>query len=72
MSDRSTSQQAFSGLVPKFFQSAPDAPEIEKRLLHLAGELYLENPMPSLFKERDSLLHHPSLRVPYRPWIPFW
>lgn len=56
MSDRSTSQQAFSGLVPKFFQSAPNAPEIEERLLHLARELYLENPMPSLFKER--LLYH--------------
>jgi hypothetical protein len=52
MSDRSTSQQAFSGLVPNFFQSAPDAPEIEERLFHLARELYLENPIPSLFKER--------------------
>ena len=52
MSGGSASQQAFSGLVPKFFRSAPDAPEMEEPLWHFARGMYLGNPMPSLFKER--------------------
>jgi signal transduction histidine kinase len=54
-SDRSAFQQAVSnrfGLVPNFFQSAPDAPELAQRLWDLARELYLDKPIPSLFKER--------------------
>ena len=54
-SDRSAFQQAVSnrfGLVPNFFQSAPDAPELAHRLWDLAKELYLDKPIPSLFKER--------------------
>ena len=53
--DRSAFQQAVSnrfGLVPNFFQSAPDAPELVQRLWDLARELYLDKPIPSLFKER--------------------
>jgi signal transduction histidine kinase len=48
-------QQAVSarfGLVPNFFLSAPEAPEIVKRLWDLATAVYLDNPIPSLFKER--------------------
>lgn len=48
-------QQAVSarfGLVPNFFQSAPEAPEIVERLWDLATAAYLDNPIPSLFKER--------------------
>jgi signal transduction histidine kinase/CheY-like chemotaxis protein len=40
------------GLVPNFFMSAPDAPEIVERLWDFAKSAYLDNPMPSLFKER--------------------
>jgi hypothetical protein len=36
------------GLVPNFFRSAPDAPEIIERL----WAAYFDNPIPSLFKER--------------------
>jgi hypothetical protein len=57
------------GLVPNFFVSAPDAPEIIERLWAFAVSAYFDNPMPSLFKERlfvylsRALLHHPSLCV---------
>ena len=40
------------GLVPNFFSSAPDAPEIVERLWDFAKSAYLDNPIPSLFKER--------------------
>jgi two-component sensor histidine kinase len=40
------------GLVPHFFSSAPDAPEIIERLWQFAKAGYLDNPIPSLFKER--------------------
>jgi two-component sensor histidine kinase len=40
------------GLVPNFFSSAPDAPEIIERLWAFAKAGYLDNPIPSLFKER--------------------
>jgi two-component sensor histidine kinase len=40
------------GLVPNFFSSAPDAPEIVERLWAFAKAGYLDNPIPSLFKER--------------------
>jgi len=40
------------GLVPNFFVSAPDAPEIVEKLWDFAKSAYLENPIPSLFKER--------------------
>ena len=39
-------------LVPNFFVSAPDAPEIVERLWVFAGAAYLDNPIPTLFKER--------------------
>jgi len=40
------------GLVPNFFVSAPDAPEIVEKLWDFAESAYLESPIPSLFKER--------------------
>jgi hypothetical protein len=40
------------GLVPNFFVSAPDAPEIVEKLWEFAKSAYLENPIPSAFKER--------------------
>jgi two-component sensor histidine kinase len=40
------------GLVPNFFSSAPNAPEIIERLWAFAKAGYLDNPIPSLFKER--------------------
>jgi two-component sensor histidine kinase len=40
------------GLVPNFFSSAPDAPEVIERLWAFAKAGYLDNPIPSLFKER--------------------
>ena len=39
-------------LVPNFFVSAPDAPEIIERLWAFAAAAYLDNPIPTLFKER--------------------
>lgn len=39
-------------LVPNFFVSAPDAPEIVERLWSFAAAAYLDNPIPTLFKER--------------------
>ena len=40
------------GLVPNFFTSTPDAPELVERLWDFARSAYLDNPMPALFKER--------------------
>lgn len=40
------------GLIPEFFVSAPDAPEILERLWDFAKAAYFSNPMPSVFKER--------------------
>jgi len=39
-------------LVPNFFVSTPDAPEIVERLWSFAAAAYLDNPIPTLFKER--------------------
>jgi two-component sensor histidine kinase len=40
------------GLAPRFFSSAPDAPEIIEKLWAFTQAAYLDNPMPSIFKER--------------------
>ncbi len=40
------------GLIPNFFMSAPDAPEIVEKLWDFAKSAYLDSPIPSLFKER--------------------
>jgi len=54
-SDRSDFEREVArrfGLVPNFFASAPDAPEIIEKLWDFAKSAYLDNPMPALFKER--------------------
>jgi hypothetical protein len=40
------------GLVPNFFRSAPDAPLVIRELWLFAKSAYLDNPIPTLFKER--------------------
>lgn len=40
------------GLVPNFFASAPDAPEIVEKLWDFARAAYIDSPIPTLFKER--------------------
>ncbi|MGC1764025.1 MAG: hypothetical protein WA769_13875, partial [Pseudolabrys sp.] len=39
-------------LVPNFFVSTPDGPEIVEKLWGFAAAAYLDNPIPTLFKER--------------------
>jgi hypothetical protein len=53
-----TSQEEFErevaarfGLVPNFFRSAPDAPLVIRELWLFAKSAYLDNPIPTLFKE---------------------
>jgi PAS domain S-box-containing protein len=40
------------GVLPNFFRLAPETPEITERLWGFAQAAYLDNPMPSVFKER--------------------
>nr|WP_314623154.1 hybrid sensor histidine kinase/response regulator [uncultured Noviherbaspirillum sp.] len=40
------------GLVPSFYLSAPAAPDILQRFWAEAVDAYLDNPLPSVFKER--------------------
>jgi len=39
-------------LVPHFFVTTPDAPEVIEKLWTFAVAAYLDNPIPTLFKER--------------------
>jgi hypothetical protein len=52
LSDFERSVAGRFGLVPHFFSSAPDAPEIIEKLWAFAQSAYLDNPIPSIFKER--------------------
>jgi hypothetical protein len=38
------------GLLPNFFSSAPDAPEIVEKLWDFAKSAYLDSPIPALFQ----------------------
>ena len=40
------------GVLPNFFLLAPEAPEIIEKLWAFAQAAYLDNPLPSVFKER--------------------
>src|SRR5690242_6921293 len=40
------------GVLPSFFASSPDAPEVIEKLWTFAEAAYLNNPIPSLLKER--------------------
>ena len=78
-------QRAFSqevaqrfGLIPNFFLSATDAPEVTAKLWEFAKAAYFDTPIPSLFKETavrlpvpllpGALLHYPALRLPVGVW----
>jgi hypothetical protein len=54
------------GILPNFFQSAKAAPELVQELWGFAKAGYLDNPMPSLFKER--LFVWLSRFCPMRRW----
>jgi PAS domain S-box-containing protein len=40
------------GVLPNFFRLAPETPEITEKLWGFAKAAYLDNPLPSVFKER--------------------
>src|SRR5579864_3271703 len=40
------------GVLPNFFRLTPETPEITEKLLGFAEAAYLDNPLPSVFKER--------------------
>lgn len=40
------------GVLPNFFRLAPDNPDITEKLWGFAQAAYLDNPLPSVFKER--------------------
>ncbi len=40
------------GVLPNFFRLTPETPEITKKLWGFAEAAYLDNPLPSVFKER--------------------
>ena len=40
------------GVFPNFFRLAPETPEITEKLWGFAQAAYLDNPLPSIFKER--------------------
>jgi PAS domain S-box-containing protein len=40
------------GVLPNFFRLAPETPEIVEKLWGFAQAAYLDNPLPSVFKER--------------------
>jgi hypothetical protein len=53
------------GLIPNFFMSAPDAPEVVEKLWDFAKSAYIESPIPSLFKERLFVFLSRFCRVRY-------
>src|SRR6202048_3325774 len=40
------------GVLPNFFRLSPETPEITEKLWGFAQAAYLDNPLPSIFKER--------------------
>ena len=50
------------GILPNFFRLTPEIPEITANLWGFALSAYLDNPLPSLFKER--LFVYPYCRLP--------
>lgn len=51
-SDLNAKIKARFGILPNFFQVSPSTPEITENLWGFAKAGYLDNPLPSLFKER--------------------
>ena len=52
------------GVLPNFFRLAPETPEIIEKLWGFAQAAYLDNPLPSVFKERLFVHLVPLLRGP--------
>ena len=50
--DLETRVEGRFGVLPNFFRLAPKTPEITEKLWGFAQAAYLDNPLPSLFKER--------------------
>src|ERR1700689_5947847 len=40
------------GVLPNFFRLSPETPQITEKLWGFAQAAYLDNPLPSIFKER--------------------
>jgi PAS domain S-box-containing protein len=51
-SDLSNRVEGRLGVLPNFFRLAPETPEITEKLWGFAQAAYLDNPLPSVFKER--------------------
>jgi PAS domain S-box-containing protein len=51
-SDLADRVQGRFGVLPNFFRLAPETPEIIEKLWGFAQAAYLDNPLPSVFKER--------------------
>ena len=51
-SDLENRVQERFGILPNFFRLAPETPEITEKLWGFAEAAYLDNPLPSVFKER--------------------
>jgi PAS domain S-box-containing protein len=51
-SDLANNVERRFGVFPNFFRLAPETPEITEKLLGFAEAAYLDNPLPSVFKER--------------------
>ena len=49
---RSARQDERFGVLPNFFRLSPETPEITEKLWGFAEAAYLDNPLPSVFKER--------------------
>src|SRR5579859_4069580 len=52
MSELEKRVEARFGVLPNFFRLAPETPEITEKLWRFAEAAYLDNPLPSVFKER--------------------
>jgi PAS domain S-box-containing protein len=53
------------GVLPNFFRLSPETPEITEKLWGFAQAAYLDNPMPSVFKERLFVHLSRFCAVPY-------
>lgn len=51
-SDLENRVEARFGVLPNFFRLTPETPEITEKLWGFAQAAYLDNPLPSVFKER--------------------
>jgi two-component system sensor histidine kinase UhpB len=51
-SDLANRVQKRFGVLPNFFRLSPETPEITEKLWGFAQAAYLDNPLPSVFKER--------------------